>query len=58
MQPESLSLTYFILEVPPGTLVALGFEEPLQRWDAEVGVLLPVLSNYLGTKVIAGLYSF
>ena len=43
---------------PPGTLVALGFEEPLQRWDAEVGVLLPVLSNYLGTKVIAGLYSF
>jgi hypothetical protein len=43
---------------PSGTLVTLGFEEPLQGWDAEVGALLPVLSNYLETKVIAGLYSF
>ena len=43
---------------PTGTLVTLGFEEPLQGWDAEVGALLPIISNYLETRVFAGLYSF
>jgi hypothetical protein len=43
---------------PTGTLVTLGFEEPLNGWDAEIGVLVPVLSNYLETRLIAGLHSY
>ncbi|MFC1826792.1 inverse autotransporter beta domain-containing protein, partial [Thermodesulfobacteriota bacterium] len=43
---------------PTGTLVTLGFEEPLKGWDAELGVLVPLLSNYLETRVIFGLYGY
>jgi hypothetical protein len=43
---------------PTGTLVTLGFEEPLKGWDAELGALVPLLSNYLETRVIFGLYGY